>query len=327
MLWAKQAMLCITHQEKRFAHTQIQGDTMQFFYQSPIGIAPAPAWTRRALILGILGSGLPAGAAWSAGIDPPLMLARSLMAGAQLGDFWVSEKYDGVRGYWDGRQLFTRGGEPIAAPPWFTAGWPAVALDGELWAGRGQFTAAVSAVRKEVPDDAAWRRMQFMVFDLPSHPGSFTERLTDVQTAVAAINQNWVSAVAQERATTRAALQQQLDKVVQSGGEGLVLHRAASLYKAGRSDDLLKFKPFDDAEARVVAHVAGKGKYAGMLGALVVEWPAVDGRPARRFKLGTGLSDAQRRDPPPIGSLVTLRYRGLTDSGVPRFASFMRMAG
>lgn len=116
-----------------------------------------------------------------------------------------------------------------------------------------------------------------------------------------------------------------LRKTVKLGGEGLMLHRGASLYKAQRSDDLLKVKTHEDSEARVVAHVPGKGKHAGQLGALLVEMPAVDGKPARRFKLGTGFSHAERQDPPALGALVTYRFRGLNDSGIPRFASFMRV--
>ena len=88
---------------------------------------------------------------------PPLMLANNFRTDIRLADYWVSEKLDGVRGYWDGEKLLTRGGEPIHAPQWFTAGWPNVPLDGELWAGRGRFSRAVSAVRQAQPDDAAWR--------------------------------------------------------------------------------------------------------------------------------------------------------------------------
>jgi DNA ligase-1 len=112
-----------------------------------------------------------------------------------------------------------------------------------------------------------------------------------------------------------------LDRVVREGGEGLMLHRGASRYRAERSDDLLKLKPFEDAEARVVGHVPGQGKLAGMLGALLVETP--DGK---RFRIGSGLSDAQRRDPPPLGSWVSYRHVGLHDgSGLPRFARFLRV--
>ncbi len=257
---------------------------------------------------------------------PPLMLAKVYHAGVALSDYWVSEKYDGVRGYWDGEQLLTRGGERIAVPAWFTAGWPRVAMDGELWAGRAQFARAVSTVRMQVPDDAAWRAMRFMVFDLPAQGGDFTARLAVLNTQVSRINQPWVLAVSQTKVASHGALQSLLGTTVKAGGEGLALHRGASLYTAQRNGDLLKFKTHEDSEARVVGHIAGKGKYAGQLGALLVELPAAQGQPARRFKLGTGFTDAQRQDPPALGSVVTYRFRGLTDGGIPRFASFMRVA-
>lgn len=259
---------------------------------------------------------------------PALMLANVYHPGVQLQDYWVSEKYDGVRGFWDGDKLLTRGGEKIAAPAWFTAGWPKVALDGELWAGRGQFSKAVSTVRQQnagPTTDADWRGMRFMVFDLPAHGGPFTDRITPLQKVVRDIDQPWVQAVAQSRITSHTALQALLQKTVKLGGEGLMLHRGDAPYKGLRNDDLLKVKTHDDAEARVVAHIPGKGKYAGQLGALLVELPAVPGQPTRRFKLGTGFSDAQRQDPPAVGALVTYRFRGLNDSGIPRFASFMRV--
>ncbi|NDP62276.1 DNA ligase [Polaromonas sp.] len=267
---------------------------------------------------------LPAAAA-RAEPAPSLMLANVYRDGVVLADYWVSEKYDGVRGYWDGQQLWTRGGERVAAPGWFTAGWPTVAMDGELWAGHGQFGKAVSTVRQQTPQDAAWRAMRFMVFDLPAEGGPFTERIPLINGVVSRIDKPWVQAVAQFKVATPQALRTLLARTVKNGGEGLMLHRGASLYKGVRSEDLLKFKPYEDTEARVVAHIAGQGKYTGKLGALLVEMPAADGQPAQRFKLGTGFSDAQRQNPPPIGVRVTYRFRGINDSGIPRFASFMRV--
>ncbi|MBC7621569.1 MAG: DNA ligase [Candidatus Saccharibacteria bacterium] len=259
---------------------------------------------------------------------PALMLAKVYHPGIDLSDYWVSEKYDGLRGYWDGQQLFSRGGERVQAPVWFTAGWPNIPLDGELWAGRGQFAKATSTVRQQAPRDAAWRSIKFMVFDVPAQGGPFTERIAALNAAVTQIGQPWVVAVVQTRATTHAALQAQMHRIVKAGGEGLVLHRGASLYSAARNDDLLKVKPHVDAEATVLGHQPGKGKYSGMLGALLVESVASGNAaaPGVRFKIGTGLSDAQRRNPPVIGSVVTYRFRGLTDAGVPRFASFVRLA-
>jgi len=268
---------------------------------------------------------LPATASALGPTAPPLMLANAYREGVSLADYWVSEKYDGVRGYWDGQQLWTRGGERVNAPVWLTAGWPALPMDGELWAGHGQFGRAVSTVRQQAPQDAAWHAMRFMVFDLPAAGGTFSERIPALNGVVSRIDQLWVQAVAQIKAPNAQALSALLTKTVKNGGEGLMLHRGASLYKGQRSDDLLKFKTFEDSDARVVAHIAGQGKYAGKLGALLVEMPAEDGQPAQRFKLGTGFSDAQRQNPPAIGERVTYRFRGLNDSGIPRFASFMRV--
>ena len=272
---------------------------------------------RRLLLLGCL----LAGAQRAFADAPALLLAGRYRPGIDLRDWWVSEKYDGVRAHWDGRQLRTRGGERIAAPAWFTAGWPALPMDGELWAGRGRFEHAQSAAAREQPDDAQWRALRYMVFDLPAHPGSFDERLAALRAAASARDHTWIQAVPQRKVAGDAELQALLREVVRGGGEGLMLHRGASLYRAGRGDDLLKLKTHDDAEARVIAHVPGKGKHAGRLGALMVETPE-----GRRFALGTGFTDAQRADPPPVGSWVTYRFRGLHEgSGLPRFASFLRV--
>lgn len=252
---------------------------------------------------------------------PALVLATSYRPGIDLRDWWVSEKYDGVRAHWDGARLRTRGGDTIAAPTWFTAGWPATPLDGELWAGRGAFAAAQAAVARQQPDDAPWRRLRYMVFDLPAHSGRFDQRLAALQRTVTAIAQPWVQAVPQRRVANDAELQALLREVVRGGGEGLMLRRGSSLHIPGRGDDLLKLKPFDDAEARVLAHLPGQGRHAGRLGALLVETPE-----GLRFRLGSGFSDAERANPPPVGSWVTYRYRGThAGSRLPRFASFLRV--
>ena len=250
---------------------------------------------------------------------PALLLAQVYRPGLPLQDYWVSEKYDGVRGFWDGRTLRTRGGETVQAPAWFTAGWPEVPMDGELWAGRGRFSHAQSTTRQQQPRDVAWRQIRFMVFDLPGDKGTFDQRLPALNALVESLGQPWVQAVPQRRVANDAALQALLHRTVRAGGEGLMLHRGASLYRAGRSDDLIKVKTHEDTEARVVAHLPGKGRHAGRLGALLVETPS-----GQRFRLGAGFSDADRERPPPVGSWVTYRFRGTHDGGLPRFASFVR---
>lgn len=250
---------------------------------------------------------------------PALLLAQVYRPGLPLQDYWVSEKYDGVRGFWDGRTLRTRGGETVQAPAWFTAGWPEVPMDGELWAGRGRFSHAQSTTRQQQPGDVAWRQMRFMVFDLPGDKGTFDQRLPALSALVESLGQPWVQAVPQRRVANDAALQALLHRTVRASGEGLMLHRGASLYRAGRSDDLIKLKTHEDTEARVIAYLPGKGRHAGRMGALLVEMPS-----GQRFRLGAGFSDADRESPPPVGSWVTYRFRGTHDGGLPRFASFVR---
>lgn len=251
---------------------------------------------------------------------PRLMLATDHHDGIEVGDYYVSEKLDGVRGHWDGRALWTRGGNRVEAPAWFTAGWPRVAMDGELWLGRGRFEEASGIVRTLGGEHPGWREMRFMVFDLPDHEGTFAQRLASIRAVLVAANVAWLRPVEQRTVAGGAELQVRMKAVVDAGGEGLMLHHRDARYRAGRSGDLLKLKPFQDAEARVVGHTAGRGKYTGMAGALVVERP--DGL---RFRIGSGLSDALRAEPPPVGTHVTYRYNGFTGNGVPRFARFLRV--
>ena len=262
-----------------------------------------------------------AGPVISYAAEPPaLLLAESYAGQVDVSRYLASEKLDGVRAVWDGRVLRFRSGNPINAPQWFIDGLPKVALDGELWLGRGRFERLSGIVRKEVPDDAEWREVRYMIFELPGAPGSFAERAAAVRALVRKARVPWLGEIEQFRVVDRADLERRLDDVVKAGGEGLMLHLADAPYTTGRSDVLLKVKAWHDAEAVVIAHQPGRGKYAGQLGALRVRLP--DGR---EFELGTGFSDAQRRDPPPVGATVTYRYRELTANGLPRFASFLRV--
>lgn len=252
---------------------------------------------------------------------PALMLARDLgTTPIDVPAYFVSEKLDGVRARWDGRALWTRGGHRITTPSDFVKGWPSTPMDGELWIARSRFDVVSGIARSTRPDPAAWNAVRFMVFDLPAHPGTFAERVAAMRTLADRTAHPQLRMVEQTRLTSRTALDARLAQVVAAGGEGLMLHHADARYGVGRSNALLKLKPHDDAEARVLAHAPGKGKYTGMLGALVVAHH--DGR---QFRIGTGFTDAQRADPPPPGSWVTYRYNGLTSTGLPRFARFLRV--
>lgn len=251
---------------------------------------------------------------------PELLLAREAKLGLSPAGYLVSEKYDGVRALWDGRRLRLRGGGEVRAPAWFTAGLPSQPLDGELWLGRGRFDELSALVRREHTVDADWRDVRYLVFELPGAAGSFAQRAEALRELVAQTKHPALQAVAQQRLPDAKALAQRLDEVVAQGGEGLVLHRADAPYVTGRSEVLLKLKPVQDADAVVMAHEPGQGKYAGQVGALVVR--DADGRV---FRIGSGLTDAQRRSPSPLGSTVSYRWRGLTRTGLPRFATLWRV--
>ena len=256
---------------------------------------------------------------------PAMLLAQNYQQGIDVRQYLVSEKYDGVRAFWDGNQLISRQGNLINAPEWFTKDLPKIAMDGELWLARRKFDDLSSTVRSNIPDDAEWKNITYRIFELPNAQGTFEERykriLEIVQRAnLAHPNLAHLKAVTQSHVNSEAELKSRLKQVLAKGGEGLMLHRADALYITGRSDVLLKLKPLFDAEAKVIGYTAGKGKHEGKIGALLVETSQ-----GIRFKLGTGLTDAQRENPPKIGSLVTYTYKDVTKTGKPRFASFLRV--
>lgn len=252
--------------------------------------------------------------------EPDLLLAKVYDKKTDLSQYWASEKYDGVRAYWNGEQFISRQGNVFHAPDWFTEDFPKYALDGELWIGRNTFEQLISAVSKDQPVDAEWQAVKYMVFELPEAAGTFSERLASLKTQIAGIESPFLELVPQYRIASHAALMAKLTEVVKRGAEGLMLHHGQATYRTGRRDDLLKVKRHDDAEARVISYIPGKGKYQGMMGSLLLEMP--DGT---QFRVGSGFSDEQRRNPPPIGSVVTYKYFGKTQRGKPKFASFLRV--
>lgn len=253
-------------------------------------------------------------------VAPSLLLAHVAHDDINPAPYLISEKLDGVRGYWDGKTLRFRSGNVVNAPVWFIAKLPAQALDGELWLGRGCFEELSGMVRTEQPDDDAWRQIKYMIFELPGAPGTFAERYQTIRDIIRRTNWPQLQAVEHFTIADRAALQHKLKQIVRDGGEGLMLHRADARYVTGRNEVLLKLKLLLDTEAKVVGHIPGKGKFDGMLGSLEVESPE-----GKRFRIGTGFTNALRKNPPPIGAIVTYQYRGLTKNGLPRFASFLRL--
>ena len=273
-------------------------------------------------VLLVLGTFLPVWAASHAHELPPgLMLAKRYQGTEAIEHYGVSEKYDGVRAYWDGMSLVTRSGRNIPAPEWFLAQIPDTTLDGELWLGHGRFSEVSGLIRRKDSDShPLWQQMKFMVFDMPEEPGSFAERYEALKTVMADYRGTECKLVEQLHATSHEELDGWLHEILEAGGEGLMLHLWDSYYHAGRSNDLLKVTLVEDDEAIVTGYEPGSGRLKGMMGALRVKL-----KNGREFLLGTGFSDAERETPPALGQRVRFTYRGLTADGLPRFASFDRI--
>jgi len=256
--------------------------------------------------------------------SPSLQLANVYHAEIDVKDYWVSEKLDGVRAYWDGAQFISKNGNAYVSPTWFTQNMPDFALDGELWMARNTFDELSGIVRKKIPIDSEWREVSYQVFDLPQNPGIFDKRLHILNSLFVERKPEWLVVIKQFKVSSHADLMYELDRVTKQGGEGLMLHLGASRYHGRRDDDLLKVKQYFDAEAKVIEHYSGKGKYKDLLGAMLVETSDSD-RGKIKFRIGTGFSDEERRIPPSVGTVITYKYFGFTQSGLPKFPSFLRI--
>jgi DNA ligase len=248
-----------------------------------------------------------------------LMLPHVYKDNIDISGWLMSEKLDGVRGYWDGKRLLSKNGIPLHAPAIFLHNFPPFSLEGELWGGRETFEQTVSIVKKQHPHNG-WLEIKFAIFDLPEQRGGFNERLQKAKSWFHNHPSKFAFVIPQKIIHNKGELKTELQRIEKLGGEGLIVRKSDTLYSSGRSHEILKVKNFSDAEAVVIAHIGGKGRNRGRLGSLLVELPN-----KIRFKIGTGFSDKQRDNPPAVGSIVTFKYYGMFQSGRPRFPSFLRI--
>lgn len=248
---------------------------------------------------------------------PPILLAERWEEDHDPTGWWLSEKLDGVRAYWNGETFLSRAGNRYHAPTWFVEGLGDAPLDGELWLGRQRFQETVSVVRRQ-DESELWRNVRYVVFDLPASTSPFEGRLAELADRIAAAGHEFATVLEHEACRDIEHLRAQLSEIEALGGEGLMLRQPGSKYASGRSSTLLKVKSFLDAEARVLEHLPGKGRHKGRMGALRVEL-----RDGTNFSVGSGFTDAEREAPPEIEALITFRYQELTNDGVPRFPTFV----
>ena len=248
---------------------------------------------------------------------PPLQEAQTYTGEEEITGWYMSEKLDGIRGIWTGSALITRKGNPIYPPPWFTRNLPPFELDGELWSKRGDFNFIQSTVMDKTPSDD-WGKITYQIFEVPHAPGNFPRRLAKAEAWLTSHPDTPVHIIPQIPCAGPDHLSQFMAEITSKGGEGLMVKDPDLPYHTGSSPYFLKVKQTSDMDGVVIKINGGEGKYQEMMGSLRIEL-----KDGTTFKLGTGFTDEERRNPPSIGTVVTFRHHGFTEAGIPRFASYL----
>lgn len=234
-----------------------------------------------------------------------------------LSGWFMSEKLDGVRATWDGKNLISRKGNKFAAPKFFTKDFPKTKLDGELYTKRGDFEKITSITSKLTPSNE-WKELKFYIFDMPDFEENFSikyEKMKEISK-----NSKFIEVISQTRVKNNDEVFKFLDEVVAGGGEGVVVRDPNLIYENKRSTKILKIKKFKDAECEVVKINPGKGKFEGLMGSIDCKMPN-----SKVFKIGSGFKESERKNPPKIGQTITYKYQNLTKNGIPRFPVFLRI--
>ncbi len=249
---------------------------------------------------------------------PELLLLKE-WEGQDVSGWLMSEKMDGVRAYWDGKKLISRGGVELAAPAWFTEGFPPFAVDGELWSKRDDFETIVGVVKKKEAHDG-WKNIAFYAFDVPQENGGFVHRLVKLEYYLKINQADYLKVAKQITCKNEEHLKSFLLEIEKGGGEGIVVRHPDAKYVTKRDSNSLKVKTFQDAECEVVEHHKGEGKYKNSFGSLTCK-----NEEGILFDIGSGFSENERKNPPSVGSKITYKFQEITKGGKPRFPIYLRV--
>ncbi|MDQ7042132.1 MAG: DNA ligase [Sulfurimonas sp.] len=247
--------------------------------------------------------------------EKPHLLLLKVYKDQNITGWVMSEKLDGVRAFWDGKHLVSRGGKIIHAPQWFIEDYPPFAIDGELWSRRGGFDSISSIVRDKIPSQG-WHQITHNIFEVPNAKGNLWQRLEKVKP----YENRYIKIIKQIPIKDKQNLKKYLQEIEAKKGEGVVVRDPLVPYIAKRTSKALKVKTFYDTECTVVDYKAGKGKNKGAIGSLKCQL-----NNGTIFYIGSGFTHKERRSPPKIGSVVTFKYKEFTKNGKPRFPVFLRI--
>ena len=219
---------------------------------------------------------------------------------SKVDGWYITEKYDGVCGFFnqDDKTMYSRNGNTYSLPDFITQQLVDVGIDlhGEIWFGHDTFDLCSGMARRDDTSDEAWKSMVFMVFDAPRKDLLLEDRLVRLQEALKNAKKirgdslpNIKGVKFRKFNSKKTNIDDELRKVEEAGGEGLVLRRPGSKWEIRRSHDMLKVKSWTFKEAEVIGYNEGSGKYKGMVGSLRVK-----NYEFGEFKVGSGLNDWQR---------------------------------
>ncbi len=250
---------------------------------------------------------------------PDLFLLKTYNEKLDVVGWVMSEKLDGIRGFWDGKKLISRGGVILNPPKSWTANFPNFAIDGELWTKRADFEGVSSIVRRKKPD-SRWQKVSFNIFEVPNQKGGILQRLKVLQDYLQQHPSKTIRIIQQIPVKSKQQLNDFLNEIISKKGEGIVVRNPKTLYQTGRLSSALKIKKYQDEECTVLEILSGKGKYSNKMGALKCQT-----KTGKILKIGSGFTDQQRQNPPIIGSEITFKYYGLTNNKKYKHPVFLKI--
>ncbi len=250
---------------------------------------------------------------------PDLFLLKTYDNNKNVVGWVMSEKLDGIRGFWNGEQLISRGGNPINVPSWFTKNYPPFSIDGELWTKRGDFETISSIVRNK-NSNQRWKKITHQIFEVPNQSGGLPDRLAILQQFLDNNPESPIRIIKQSLITDQQQLPAFLEAVVADKGEGVVVRNPNTEYQTGRLSSALKVKKYFDTECTVLEILPGKGKYQNMMGSVLCQT-----QEGKQLKIGSGFKGKDRVNPPNVGSKITFKYYGFTKKGNFKYPVYLRV--
>jgi DNA ligase 1 len=232
-----------------------------------------------------------------------------------INNWYMSEKLDGIRAYWDGENMYTKNGNKIYAPNWFVKNFPKFELDGELWTKRDDFENIQNIVLDNIPS-SKWNEITYNIFEVPNEKGNFSKRLEKLSNYLKIHKNEYLKIIPQIKCKNKSHLNSYLQELLDKKAEGIIIKNPDLEYFIGRSENILKVKKFYDDEGIVIGINYKDKKFKSLI---------IKQKNGVIFNLGGGFSNKQRLNPPKIGDTITFKYYGLTKNNKPKFASFLKI--